>query len=101
MGKNRRQLQSCSQKCWPILLRQLSDAKYKLLIILGVETLRIFNLLAKTDLQIGKLDEATVGKDKYFIIALFHPSPINPTGMMKNKAIWEEEVPKIRTSLAF
>ncbi len=89
VGKNRHQLLSCSQKCWPIFLNQLASTDYKLLIILGVETLRIFNLISGLNLQIGKLDQVFVGSKKYSILAIFHPSPINPNGRTKNKAIFE------------
>src|SRR3989344_8787557 len=89
VGKNRKQLQTCSQKCWPIFLQQLASSEYKLLIILGVETLRIFNLIFGLNLQVGKLEKALVGNNEYFVLAIFHPSPINPNGRAKNKEIFQ------------
>jgi len=95
VGKYRKQLQICSQKCWPILLRQLASSKYKLLVILGVETLRIFNFISGLNLQIGKLEKALVGNKEYSVLAIFHPSPINPNGRVKNKEIFQ----RLQTSL--
>lgn len=89
VGKNRKQLETCSQKCWPIFLKQLASSKYKLIVILGVETLRIFNLISGLNLHIGKLEKAYVGNKDYIILAIFHPSPINPNGSVKNKEIFQ------------
>lgn len=90
VGKDRKQLQACSLKCWPIFLKQLASFDYKLLIIMGVETLRIFNIISGLNLQVGKLEQALVGNKEYFILAIFHPSPINPSGRVKNKEIFQK-----------
>ncbi|OGM18850.1 hypothetical protein A2686_02310 [Candidatus Woesebacteria bacterium RIFCSPHIGHO2_01_FULL_38_10] len=46
IGKNRKILSSCSKGCWPIFLKQLKSVNYKLIILLGVQTLKIFNKLS-------------------------------------------------------
>jgi len=89
VGKNRKQLLSCSRKCWPIFLKQLGLCEYKLLIILGVETLKIFNLLSHSNLQTGVLDKIELEGKDYFTLPIFHPSPINPSGRAKNKEIFQ------------
>ena len=91
VGKNRKILASCSQGCWSIFLKQLKSAKYRLIIILGVETMRIFNELTKTNLQTGIISKIVVDNQKYTILPIYHPSPINPHGQRKNKFIFKSQ----------
>ena len=55
IGKDRKLLKSCSEKCWPIFLKQLKTHSCKLLVILGVHTTNLFNSLSGYNLQVGKL----------------------------------------------
>lgn len=89
VGKDRKRLAECSLGCWPIFLQQLKSANYKLIVVLGVETLRIFNSLAGTDLKTGVVSEAILDNNKYSILPIYHPSPINPHGQRKNWLIFE------------
>ena len=57
--------------------------------------LQIFNLISGLNLQIGKLEKALVGNKEYSVLAIFHPSPINPNGRVKNKEIFQ----RLQTSL--
>lgn len=88
IGKNRHKLKNCSQKTWPIFTRQLSLLPIKLIILLGVKTTEIFNKLAKTELSIGQISKIVIDNNKYVILPIYHPSPINPHGRKKNQAIF-------------
>ena len=89
IGKDRKLLKSCSQKCWPIFLKQLNTHHCKLLIILGVHTTNLFDWLSGYDLQVGKLTKITLQERNYTILPIYHPSPINPYSRQKNKRIFE------------
>ena len=75
--------------CWPVFLKQLESIDYKLIIILGVKTLEIFNKLNKTELKTGTLSKTKVNGKDYAILGIYHPSPINPQGQKRNKIIFE------------
>ena len=89
IGKNRELLKSCSQKCWPIFLRQLKTHNCQLLVILGVHTTSLFNSLSGYNLQVGKLTKITLQEKSYAVLPIYHPSPINPFSRQKNKEIFE------------
>lgn len=89
IGKNRKALFSCSKSCWSIFLKQLRTEDYKLIMLLGVQTLAIFNQLSNLNLEIGKLSKAQLYDKEYSFLPIYHPSPINPHGHKKNTAIFE------------
>lgn len=93
---SRSELEACSKKCWPIFLNQINDKKYKVLIILGVQTTKIFSKLIGEELEIGVITEIELQKRRYQVLPIFHPSPINPTGHSKNIVIFK----KLRSKLA-
>ena len=89
VGKNRKGLAACCRGCWPIFLKQLKIFDYKLIIILGVETLHIFNELAKIRLETGVVAKVAIDNQIYTVLPIYHPSPINPHGQRKNELIFE------------
>lgn len=89
IGKDRKLLKSCSEKCWPIFLKQLKAHNYKFLIILGVYTTNLFNSLSGYDLRVGKLAEIALQEKDYNVLPIYHPSPINPYSRQKNKRIFK------------
>jgi len=91
VGKNRKILSSCSEGCWPIFLKQLTTEDYKLIILLGVQTLKIFNQLSSLNLEIGKLSKATLDGIKYSFLPIYHPSPRNPYSFNKNQLIFGKQ----------
>ena len=88
VGKNRKALFICSKGCWSIFLKQLRSEDYKLIILLGVQTLTIFNKLANLNLEIGKLQSSQFNGKTYNFLPIYHPSPINPYSFRKNKVIF-------------
>jgi uracil-DNA glycosylase len=66
-----------------------------------VETLRIFNLISNSQLQIGKLQKAQLNGKEYLVLAIFHPSPINPNGRVKNREIFDRLMPKLKKTTNF
>jgi uracil-DNA glycosylase family 4 len=88
VGKDKQSLEKCCVGCWPIFKRQIKCANYKLLIILGVKTLKIFNKLCNTQLTTGVLVQVTIDNKHYFVLGIYHPSPINPHGQKKNLEIF-------------
>lgn len=88
IGKNRKQLKECAKKCWPIFLKQIKPYKYKIIIILGVETTKIFSELCEVLFKPGHFEKARINGKTYHILPLYHPSPINPTSRNKNREIF-------------
>jgi len=88
VGKNRKVLDKCSAGCWPIFLKQLKTADYKMIIILGVKTLEIFNELCKSELKIGVITKTKIDNKSYSVLPIYHPSPVNPHGQKKNQIIF-------------
>lgn len=95
----RSELESCGEKCFPILLAQLRKKRYKLIVLLGVQTTKIFSKLIKQDLKLGEIQLITLNKVQYSVLPLYHPSPVNPTGHRKNLVIFDELKEKIRNLL--
>ena len=95
----RSELETCSKKCWPIFLEQIKNKKYKLLIILGVKTTQIFSKLIEKELVVGELASITLQEKDYFVLPIFHPSPINPTGQSKNISLFKKYHLKIKKVL--
>jgi uracil-DNA glycosylase family 4 len=78
VGKDRSLLRACGHKCWPIFKRQLQSHEFKLLILLGKETLTIFNREAETKLSVGKLETAKVLGSVHSVFPIYHPSGAHP-----------------------
>lgn len=89
VGKNRKALDRCCQLCWPIFLKQLESANYKLIIILGIKTLEIFNIINDSEVQAGIISKANINRKSYFILPIYHPSPVNPYSQKKNEEIFK------------
>ncbi len=89
VGKDRKMLTSCSKKCWPIFLQQIKLTNSKLILLLGVKTLEIFNNISKNNLKIGKVAKTTLDNKSVLILPIYHPSPINPHGRIKNQIIFK------------
>lgn len=96
IGKNRKILSNCAVKCWPIFLRQLKIVKPRLIVLMGVETLRIFCQLAGIEVSIGTLERVSLEGKDYKILGIWHPSPINPWGKGKNIEIFRANKELIR-----
>lgn len=99
VGKDRKLLTQCGSKCWPIFLRQIRNYEFKLIIILGVKTLEIFNTLAESNLVIGTLDDIELGAKIYKVLPIYHPSPIAPFNHKNNILIFSKVYKDIKTIL--
>jgi hypothetical protein len=91
----RTELKSCARKCLPILLEQLKRGDYKLLIILGVQTTKIFSDILGQELVMGTIQDIELGGTSYSVLPIYHPSPINPVGQTKNRAIMKRNAKEI------
>jgi uracil-DNA glycosylase family 4 len=100
VGKDRKLLTECGIKSWPIFIKQVKSHNFKLILILGVKTLEIFNKLAHSDLQIGKLAEVELEEIKYKVLPIYHPSPIAPYNHKKNEEIFNRSFLEIQQTLA-
>jgi uracil-DNA glycosylase family 4 len=89
IGKNRSLLYSCGEKCWPIFERQLASQDFKLLITLGVTTLAIINKRLTTNIQIGIVTPVQINDKHYFLLPIYHPSPMNAANQNKNLTIFD------------
>lgn len=97
VGKDRHHLDACAKNCWPIFEKQLTLVNPQLLILLGVKTLGIWNSLTGTEVVVGEISKVPIGGKNYYLLPIFHPSPINPFGRAKNEAIFNKNIPKIRS----
>lgn len=98
-GKNRKLLESCGEKCWPILLKQLRENSFTLIILLGVKTLEIFSKLINQDIKMGTLTNVTIERKVYKVLPIYHPSPIAPFNHAKNTLIFESQRKILKTLL--
>jgi len=99
LGKNRKMLSKCGLLCANHLLKQINHFKPRLILSIGVITKDILENILKTALPMGKIKEASYKNRAYFILPLYHPSPANPFGHIKNiriindqKKSWQELV---------
>ncbi len=90
LGKDRKLLAKQAVKYWPIFLRQVGRLRPSLIITLGVETVKIFNDLAKGEAEIGEISKVKLGLKTYRVLPIWHPSPRNPWGREKNKEIFKK-----------
>lgn len=90
VGKDRKLLTSCGEKCWSIFVKQIVSVDPKFLIVLGVKTLELFNKLTKLNLKIGKIQKAKIEDRFYTILSIYHPSPISPIGHKRNIEIFSK-----------
>ncbi len=90
IGKDRKLLDDCGRKCWPIFKRQLKSSNYSLIILLGVKTLEIFNKNSNNKIRIGELVQIEINNKSYMLLPIFHPSPIAPFNHKKNQEIFSQ-----------
>lgn len=95
VGKDRKILDKCCVGCWSIFKKQIKTVDYKLLIILGVKTLEIFNKLCNSQLKTGVLADVVIDGKNYKVLGTYHPSPVNPYSQKKNLEIMQ----KVKNSL--
>jgi uracil-DNA glycosylase len=81
-------LSQCGEKCWPIFLKQLSFWDFKLIILLGVKTLEIFNKGANLQIKLGTISDQLLNNKRYKMLSIYHPSPIAPYNHKKNIEIF-------------
>lgn len=89
-GKDRKLLVPCGEKCWAIFIKQLQSLNIKVIIILGIKTLEIFNKQANTSLKVGELSQVTLENKVYWILPIYHPSPIGPFNHKNNIEIFNK-----------
>jgi uracil-DNA glycosylase family 4 len=74
VGDSKRLKHECGHRCWPIFERQLRSYDFKLLMILGVDTLMMFNREAGTKLRSHELTTVEVFGSEYRVLPIYHPS---------------------------
>lgn len=101
VGQDRRLLKECGRKCWPIFVKQVRGMEFKLIIILGANTLEVWNDAAQTELRIGELSTCNLGGVDCYVLPIYHTSPQYPFGRTKNRGIvqrWHDDVERILSS---
>lgn len=78
IGTNRNKLDACAQKTWSHFIQQVNYVSPSLVVLLGKKTTEIFNKLADTNLAVGELTQIKLGSSNYYILPIYHPSPLNP-----------------------
>lgn len=99
VGERRELLEECARGCWPLFIRQLRSYRFKLIVLLGVSTSGICARLANCKLQMGRLSSLRIGRAVYPVLALYHPSPVNPRNRMRNERIMRRVAPEVRRLL--
>lgn len=94
--EKRSELETCSEKCWPIFLEQLEAQDYKLIMLLGVLTTNTFSKLTDMTLEMGEVSVVQLNEKEYTVLPIFHPSPLNVSGQMKNKELFKRLYPQIQ-----
>lgn len=89
IGRDKKLLNICGAKCWKIFLRQIGANDFKLIVLLGKKTLEIFNNQLQSDFKTGELSKVVLGDKEYNLLSIFHPSPANPHGYVKNAEIFD------------
>lgn len=84
VGKDRGLLSVCGKKCWPLFVRQLELLHCGFILLLGVQTLKIFNDQVGSHLLIGELGSITLNQKQYKVLPIYHPSPVGPQNHRKN-----------------
>ncbi len=83
----RKNLKECSINCKEYMLEQLNTLKPKLLITLGEFPTR--NLLPNKFKKYSEVVGIFHKKDDYYILPIYHPSPISPKSYKGNVPIFE------------
>jgi len=89
IGNNRKMLVKCAPKWKGIFIKQIELCHPKLIIILGVETLRIFNLVFNTSFVTGEFGKFNLDIGFVSVLPIYHPTPIAPKNHSKNLEIIE------------
>ena len=95
VGNNRKILDSCASKTWLHFTNQIKHVSPRLIIILGKMTTDIFSKLLGTSLSVGVLQEVKISGEQYYVLPLYHPSPLNPKRIQNSKFI-ENNLAEIR-----
>ena len=95
LAANRKKLHSCASKTWPHFIEQLNYIQPKIIILLGKKTTEIFNILAETSLIVGQIQQIRLSDKSYFILPLYHPSPLNPK-RVQNVEFINDNIKEIR-----
>lgn len=89
--ENRKFLEKCATNCTPILIEQLNNIPCDTILTMGLYPTQA---LLKTKIKtfrdyVGKEFIITLGKKKYKLIPIYHPSPLNPKGLKDNLPIFD------------
>ena len=95
VANNRKALDSCASKTWDHFISQIQHVSPKLIIILGKMTTDIFSKLLGIPLSVGVLQKVKISGEKYYVLPLYHPSPLNPKRIQNSKFI-ENNLAEIR-----
>lgn len=96
VGKNRKLLKECGMKCWPIFSEQIKNKRFSLIILLGKETLNIFNENSGLKINIGEISLVTLSGGTYKVLPIYHPSPIGPYNHKNNLEIFNKLESELR-----
>ena len=88
--EDRKDLEICSKNCLPILIEQLNSIPCDVIVTMGMHpTQAILNTKIKKFADyVGQIYEISLGKKRYKVIPIYHPSPLNPKGYKDNVAIF-------------
>lgn len=90
--EDRCKLEECLNNCVPILVEQLDKISCEIILTMGVHPTQA---ILKTKIKkfadyVGKEFDVTLGNNKYKVVPIYHPSPLNPKGYKENIPIFEK-----------
>lgn len=92
MITDRSKLEKCSKNCMPILAEQLNNIPCEIILTMGVHPTQAIlqTKIKKFADYVGKEFDISIGRKKYKLIPIYHPSPLNPKGYKDNVSIFEK-----------
>jgi len=90
--ENRKNLESCSHNCMPILIEQLNNLPCSIILTMGLHSTQALLKIKinKFADYVGKIFDISLGNKKYKLIPIYHTSPLNPKGYKNNLPIFNQ-----------
>jgi uracil-DNA glycosylase family 4 len=96
----RRPRAACARGCWPALEAQVRLLRPRLVLLLGRGAYRLLSGVIDDCPPFGVVTTVSIGGHRSAFLAVFHPSPVSPTGAARNREIFRAALPDLVRVLA-